>query len=49
MGKWFASLPAEQFPNTVALAGAMTAGDNEQRFEWGAEVLIRGLASYAED
>ncbi len=48
MGEWFASLPADRFPNTVALAGAMTAGDSDERFEWGADVLIRGLASYAE-
>jgi TetR/AcrR family transcriptional regulator, tetracycline repressor protein len=44
-----ASLPPKRFPNILALAGIMTAGDAEERFEWGADVLIRGLGTYAED
>jgi hypothetical protein len=47
MGQWFASLPAGRFPNIHALAGAMMAGDADERFEWGADVIIRGLATYA--
>ena len=49
MGAWFASLPAARFPNIRALAGVMTAGDNDERFEWGADVLIRGLGTYVDD
>jgi TetR/AcrR family transcriptional regulator, tetracycline repressor protein len=43
---WIRSLPADRFPNTVALAGEMVAGTADSRFEWGLDVLIRGLASY---
>ena len=37
------SLPAERFPNVVALAGALTEADRDERFEFGLEVLLRGL------
>jgi hypothetical protein len=43
MRNYFDSLPSERFPNTVALAEALTSGDAEERFEFGLEVLIRGL------
>jgi TetR/AcrR family transcriptional regulator, tetracycline repressor protein len=43
---WLKSLPADQFPNTVAIADKMVAGSTEDRFEWGMDVIIRGLASY---
>jgi TetR/AcrR family transcriptional regulator, tetracycline repressor protein len=43
---WIQRLPADRFPNTLALAGQMVAGDTETRFEWGLDILIRGLASY---
>jgi AcrR family transcriptional regulator len=44
---YFASLPATRFPNVVALAGPLTAGDpnGDERFEFGLEVLVRGLAA----
>jgi TetR/AcrR family tetracycline transcriptional repressor len=45
-GQWLKSLPADQFPHTVALADLLVAGDSDDRFEWGLDVLIRGLASY---
>jgi AcrR family transcriptional regulator len=48
MRTYFESLPRERFPNTVALAGAMTAGSRDERFEFGLDVLVRGLASMAE-
>jgi hypothetical protein len=48
MADWFASLPADRFPRTVALATTLTSGDSDERFEWGADVLIRGLATFAE-
>lgn len=42
---YFAALPADRFPNLVALAGTLTEGDPEERFEFALEVLIRGLVS----
>lgn len=43
---WLKSLPREAFPNTVALADSIVAGSGDDRFEWGLDVLIRGIASY---
>lgn len=43
---WMRSLPADRFPNTVALSQELVAGDGDQRFEWGMDVIIRGLATY---
>ncbi len=48
MRDYFAGLPPERFPNTVALAGPLTAGDRDERFEFGLEVLVRGLAAMAD-
>jgi AcrR family transcriptional regulator len=45
LGEYFASLPAARFPNLVALAGLLVAGDADERFEFGMDVLLRGLAS----
>lgn len=47
--EYFASLPAERFPGIVALAGPLTEGDGDERFEFGLEVLIRGLIAVSED
>jgi hypothetical protein len=30
----------------VALADKLTAGSVDERFEWGLEILLRGLSSY---
>ena len=46
MAAWLGSLPPDQFPNTVALASVLVAGDFDDRFEWGMDVIIRGLASF---
>ena len=48
MRGYFAGLPRERFPNVVALATVLTEGDNNERFEFGLEVLVRGLAAMAE-
>lgn len=45
-GQWLKSLPRDEYPNTVELADQIVAGDGDDRFEWGLDVLIRGLASY---
>jgi AcrR family transcriptional regulator len=43
MQDYFAALPADRFPGLVSLAGSLTEADGEERFEFGLEVLIRGL------
>ena len=43
---WIKSLPVDRFPNTVALADTVVAGSADDRFEWGMDVIIRGLATY---
>ncbi|WP_460363064.1 TetR/AcrR family transcriptional regulator C-terminal domain-containing protein [Actinocorallia lasiicapitis] len=45
---YFASLPPERFPNVVAMTGPMFDGDSDERFEFGLELLLRGLATYRE-
>ena len=45
MGRYFASLPPDRFPNIVSLAVPLTTGDGDERFEFGMDVLIRGLAA----
>jgi hypothetical protein len=46
---FFASLPADRYPLTIALAGALTAGaSGDERFEFGINVIVAGLASLAE-
>jgi len=46
MAAYLRSLPVGHFPNTVALADEIVAGEGDDRFEWGMDVLVRGLASY---
>lgn len=45
MRTYFASLPPDRFPNVISLAGPLTAGDRDDRFEFGLEVLVRGLVA----
>jgi len=47
--RYFESLPAGRFPNLIALAGAMTEAGGEERFEFGLEILIRGLIAVSAD
>lgn len=42
---YFASLPQQRFPHLAALATALTSGDGDERFNFGLEVLMRGLAA----
>ena len=46
---WIRSLPADRFPTTVALADLAVAGSAQDRFEWGMDVIVRGLATYLND
>lgn len=46
--EYFASLPVESFPNIVALAGPLTSGGPDERFEFGIDVLVDGLVAQSE-
>lgn len=39
------SLPAERYPNLVALSGDLASPAQEERFDLGLEVLVRGIAA----
>ena len=43
---YFASLPADRFPHIAALAPELAQGDAGERFEFGLDVLVAGLAAY---
>lgn len=43
--EFFGSLPPEEYPRMVALAGPLTAGAGQERFEFGLDILIAGLAA----
>ncbi|WP_156893473.1 TetR/AcrR family transcriptional regulator [Actinokineospora enzanensis] len=45
VGDYFASLPAEQFPMTVELGPDLSAGDKAERFAFGLDMIVEGLAS----
>ena len=47
LGQYMHSLPAERFPHMAALAGPMTAGGGDERFEFGLNVIVSGLAAQA--
>ena len=49
LGKYWASLPREQFPHTLALPPLLFEGGPDERYEFALEVIIRGLASVAND
>jgi AcrR family transcriptional regulator len=42
---YLASMPAERFPNVVALADMATSGGVDERFEFGLDMFIAGLAA----
>lgn len=42
---YFESLPPERFPNTLAIVDELFAGDVDDRFEFGLDVLVKGLAA----
>jgi AcrR family transcriptional regulator len=49
IGRRFASLPAEEFPNFAALGPLMMRGSPDERFELGMDVLINGLLATPTD
>ncbi len=48
MRAYFAALPSERFPTMAALAVPLTSGSGDERFEFGLDVLVGGLAAMAE-
>jgi hypothetical protein len=46
IGAYFASLPVQAFPNMVALTKTMFQADDDERFEFGLDLLVRGLETY---
>ena len=45
---YFTSLPPELFPNITALAEPLTSGGRNERFEFGLDILVAGLASHSQ-
>jgi AcrR family transcriptional regulator len=48
MTSYLTSLPRERFPNILQMVDAVMTPGREDRFEFGMDVIVRGLASYAE-
>lgn len=48
VGQHFASLPPDRFPNLTALLPLLFAGSDEDRFEFGLRLLVRGLEALIE-
>jgi hypothetical protein len=42
---FFRALPADRFPNFVALAEPLTSGAGDERFEFRLDALVRGIES----
>ena len=45
---YFESLPPERFPHTLAIVDQLFAGGFDERFEFGLDVLVKGLAATKE-
>lgn len=45
--RYFAGLPADRFPTIAALVPQMMSGDGDERFRFGLELMIGGLAAQA--
>ena len=43
LADYYRSLPPDAFPTLVGLADDLTSGDADERFEFGLELLVRGL------
>jgi AcrR family transcriptional regulator len=46
--EYFASLPADSFPNISQLAGELTSGGPDTRFEFGLDVVLDGLVAQSQ-
>jgi AcrR family transcriptional regulator len=43
--EFWSALPADRFPQLSAMAVVLTSGDGDERFDFGLDLLIRGIAS----
>jgi AcrR family transcriptional regulator len=48
LADYYRSLPPDAFPTLVGLADDLTASDNDERFEFAIELLVRGLEAMAD-
>ncbi|WP_436787677.1 TetR/AcrR family transcriptional regulator [Yinghuangia sp. YIM S10712] len=48
VGEFFAALPPERYPALTSLLPAMMAGGSDERYDFGAEVILLGIQAYAE-
>jgi AcrR family transcriptional regulator len=46
--EYFAALPPERYPHLVGMVDELTGESGDGRFEFGLDLLVRGIASYAE-
>ncbi|WP_433462860.1 TetR/AcrR family transcriptional regulator C-terminal domain-containing protein [Spirillospora sp. CA-128828] len=46
---YFAALPPDRYPNLVGMVDELTAEGGDGRFEFGLDLLVRGIASYVEE
>jgi AcrR family transcriptional regulator len=49
VGQYFGSLPSDEFPNITRLTRSMFAGSDDDRFEFGLDLLVRGLAASVDE
>jgi AcrR family transcriptional regulator len=47
--EYWSALPADRFPHLSAMAVVLTSGDGDERFDFGLDILIRGIASTVGD
>jgi AcrR family transcriptional regulator len=47
--EYWRALPADRFPHISAMSVALTSGDGDERFDFGLDILIRGIASTVGD
>ncbi|TYC12609.1 TetR/AcrR family transcriptional regulator [Actinomadura syzygii] len=46
--QYFKALPVDRYPNIVAMVDELTVAGGDTRFEFGIDILLRGIASYVE-
>lgn len=49
LSAYFSSLPADRFPLVTSLATVITRGDGTDRFEFGIDVIVAGLAAVSDN
>lgn len=43
--QYFSELPADRFPTMVSMLPALMSGDEEERFDFGLDILVQGIAA----